>query len=114
LKKIFIYIPEMALLLLSCFYWLHDAVAHGFANYPVIIFSVLLAALLIWKNKILAVFFSLLLGSISLFMLVAVFFEYSEFPDGDSEGMILLVTGYLIFLLLGATSLYIPFKYFRK
>lgn len=109
LKKILPFAPEI-ILLIGSLLWIIDILAGNQLNFVMPIISILLAVLLIWKNKYLALALSILLGIGSCYMLLALISEFREFPIGDSEGYTLLLTGSLIFIPLLA----MPIKYFQK
>lgn len=69
--------------------------------------------LLKWKSKNLALTLSIILGSISLFFMLALLSEFAEFPSGSRDGLPMLWTGSLIFLGLLTISIALPVKYFR-
>lgn len=78
------------------------------------VFAILsVLTLMLWKNKYLALVIAIVLGAVSLFFMLAVFAEYSEFPSGNKDGWQLLLTGTLLFGSLFAISLIMPRKYFR-
>jgi hypothetical protein len=74
--------------------------------------GLILSTLIIWKNKYFALSLSIILALVSLYMLLAVFSEYKEFPSGDRSGLQLLLVGGLIFISLLAVSIFLPRKYF--
>jgi Na+/H+-dicarboxylate symporter len=73
-----------------------------------------MSVLLIWKNKFLAFFISVVLGIVSFFFLLACFSEYSEFSAEDPAGTTLLLVGCSIFIPLIVISIVMPIKYFHK
>jgi predicted ferric reductase len=109
LKTTLQYLPEVAILLFSIGWAIGNTV-----NYVAIGIIAVILTLLIWKNKILAIVLSVVLGLGSLYMLLALASEYSEFPKGDPAGTKLLLVGSLIFLSLLAMSIIMPFKYFSR
>lgn len=113
LKKILPFTPEIILLICSLL-WIIDILAGNQINFVMPIISILLAALLIWKNKFLALTLSILLGIGSCYMLLALISEFREFPIGNPEGNILLLTGSLIFIFLLVMAIFMPIKYFQK
>ena len=64
-----------------------------------------------WKSLAVSFFFSAVFGLGSLYMLLAVLSEYSEFPAGDPKGMELLLVGTLLFGGLALLSFIMPWKY---
>lgn len=64
-----------------------------------------------WKNIVISIIHSMLFGWSSIYMMLAVFSEYSEFPMGDPEGIRLLVVGLLLFGILAIIAFVMPVKY---
>ncbi len=107
------YLPEFLLLVggLFCLVgeWLGAATVNG-----IMVFGILaVVTLLLWRNKYLALAIAIILGIISVFLMLAIFAEYSEFPPGSSDAWRLLV-GMLIFGPLFVIALIMPRKYFRQ
>jgi len=116
LKNALRYIPEV-LLLIGGIFCLSNELA---GNIPIslisglILFGVLAVfTLLIWKNKYYALVISIILSCISIFFLLAVLSEFSEFPSGSKEGAQMLLFGGLLFGGLFAISVIMPIKYFK-
>jgi hypothetical protein len=65
----------------------------------------------LWKNIYLSLYLSIIYGFFSIYMLLAVFSEYTEFPAGDPAGIRLLMTGFLIFGGIGLLAFIMPWKY---
>jgi hypothetical protein len=110
------YIPEV-LLLIGGIFCLSGELA---SNIPIslisglILFGVLAVfTLLIWKNKYYALTISIILSCISIFFLLALLSEFSEFPSGSKDGAQMLLFGGLLFGGLFAISVIMPIKYFK-
>ena len=108
------YAPEFLLLIGGMFClvgeWLETSSVNGVMGFGILV----IVALLLCKNKYLALTISAILGLVSVFLMLATFAEYSEFPSGSSEGWQLLLVGMLIFGSLLVVSLIMPKKYFRR
>lgn len=89
LKQIRKWIPELYLLASAIFYWISTSLLN-----PVAIFLVaLLSALFTWKMKRLGVIVSLLFLILSLYMVLALLSELSEFPTFNTEAKLMLAVG---------------------
>ncbi|MDH6535325.1 hypothetical protein D0T51_09115 [Parabacteroides sp. 52] len=66
-----------------------------------------------WKNLTVSMVSSILFGLGSLYMVLAVVSEYSEFPAGDPEGLRLLLVGISLFGGLAIMAFIMPWKYIR-
>ncbi|MDR1880929.1 MAG: hypothetical protein LBQ78_08350 [Tannerellaceae bacterium] len=113
-KKVLSYLPEVSLMLMAGWWFLDNLLGASTVNYIMIAIIGLLLTLIVWRNKILAVALSILLGAGSLFMILAVLSEYGEFPTGDPEGRKLLLIGVLIFVTLTVMALVLPRKYLYR
>lgn len=113
LNKVVSYIPELTFFLLSCF-WIIDFFMDNHINYLLVIISLIIPMLLIWKNKVFAIIVSSLFGIGSCYMILAVISEFREFPAGSSDGIKLLLIGCLLFIFLLVMSFLLPQKYFRN
>lgn len=113
-KKTLSYIPEVSLLIISLFWFFESLIRTSEVNYLMILLTLAVAAIMIWRIKSLALILSAVLALVSLFMLLAVFSEFNEFPKGSAEGTKLLLTGSLIFTTLLGMSALMPIKYFAK
>lgn len=112
LKKIWRYLPEILLFMAIGISFLGELLEASRINYFMIVCGLILSTLIIWKNKYFALSLSIILGLVSLYMLLAVFSEYKEFPSGDRNGLKLLLVGGLLFTSLLAISILLPRKYF--
>ena len=111
-KKMLSFIPEVLLLLGGIFYFIMQLITTSSVSYLMIIGILIILALLIWKSKYLAIPLSVVLGFVSLFLMMALLAEFSEFPTGSSEGLQMLGIGISIFGSLLAISIIMPIKYF--
>ena len=112
LKKGCRYFPEVLLILLSI-YWFLDGINTQINYFAIGLFAIV-STLVLWKNKALAILLAALLGLGSLWMILAVWSEYLEFPKGSPEGVKLLVIGMFIFLVSFACAIVMPVKYLKK
>ena len=110
-------IPELLLLIggITClFFELTKASPTSLATIGSLVISILIVlALLIWKNKYLALSISIILGCASFYFILALLSEYSEFPIGSKDGLQMLLIGGLIFGPLLLISTIMPAKYFK-
>jgi hypothetical protein len=113
LKTILSYLPEASFLVVALF-WFIDNLLASHVNFFMVVIMALVAILLIWRIKALAVSLSVCLGIGSFYMLLAVVSEFQEFPIGDPNGLKLLVIGLLIFIALMAMSFTMPLKYIYR
>ena len=111
-KKAFSYLPESLLFMAITISFFGELIQASRVNYLLIICAMILSILIIWKNKYFALTLSILLGTASVYMLLAVFSEYHEFPAGDVKGFQLLFIGVLVFTSLLAVAILLPRKYF--
>lgn len=112
IKKSLPFIPEILLLVVAIVCLLGEWIGASSFN-GMIAFGILtIAILLIWKNKYLALSIAILLGGASVFFLLALLSEFSEFPAGNQERWQMLLIGGAIFGSLLVASLIMPRKYF--
>jgi hypothetical protein len=114
LKPALSYIPEISIFVIAISWIVSDffmgiTSAVNYFLFGVIVF---LGVMIKWKIKAFVISFAVLLGIGSLFMLLAVLSEFREFPQGDSEGLKLLLTGSSIFIGTLVISVWMPQKYF--
>ncbi len=115
LKKVLHHIPEVLILLVALYWFLDNLLATpSHVNYFMLAVIAFVSALIVSRNKIMALLLSLIIGVGSLYMLLAVFSEYHEFPKGDADGLKLLLVGVSMFVLTLSASIFIPIKYFKK
>jgi len=118
LKKVLKCIPEILLLiggfscLLSELIWT-SSISLNFLNGLIVLGIIAILSLLIWKNKYIALYMSMLLGFVSFYFILALLSEFSEFPVGSQEGIKMLLIGGLICGGLLAISIIMPIKYFK-
>ena len=112
LKKGCRYFPEVLLILLSI-YWFLDGINTQINYFAIGLFAIV-STLVVWKNKALAILLAALLSLGSLWMILAVWSEYLEFPKGSPESVKLLAIGMFIFLVSLACAIVMPMKYFKK
>lgn len=108
------YIPEILILLVSVYWFLDGLLGSSYINYLMLGIIAFISGLIILKNKFMALFMSIIIGLGSLYMILAVVSEYSEFPAGSAEGLKLLLTGTSIFVTTIIMSIILPIKYFKR
>lgn len=116
-RKVLSYIPEILLIVAAiiCFLgeWIGTSSFTSFSG--IMAFGILVfIALLIWKNKYLALSIAILLGGASVYFLLALLSEFHEFPVENQERWQMLLVGCAIFGSLLVASLIMPKKYFAK
>ena len=90
LKQIRKWIPELYLSASAVFYWIStSALLNPFAIFLVAV----LLALFTWKMKMLGVIISLLFLILSLYMVLALLSELSEFPKFNKDAKVMLGVG---------------------
>lgn len=115
LKSIISHIPEISFLLMAIYWFLENLMASpSNINYFMLAVLLFVSALMIWRIRVFALILSIILGIGSLYMLLAVVSEFKEFPKGSPEGIELLITGSLIFLVLAGMAIWMPIKYLRE
>lgn len=108
------FIPEILLISGALFCLLGDLIYTSTLNFFILTSMLVLFALTLWKNKYLALIISVLLGLSGFYLIFAVLSEFSEFPAGNIEGIIMLITGLVIFGSLILLSFVMPRKYLKK
>ena len=90
LKQIQKWIPELYLLTSSVFYWISTSTLLN----PIAIFLVgVLSVLFIWKRKTLGMIVSLLFLILSIYMVLALISELSEFATFSKDAKVMLGVG---------------------
>lgn len=117
IKKVLPYIPEILVLVAAmvCFLgeWIGTSSLTSFSG--IMGFGILVfVALLIWKNKYLALSIAILLAGASVYFLLALLSEFHEFRVENQERWQMLLVGCAIFGSLLVASLIMPRKYFAK
>lgn len=111
-KKLISYLPEISFLFVACFWFMDNLMAtSAHVNYFMMAVALFVLILIIWRNRTFAVVLSVILGTGSFYMFLAVLSEFNEFPKGDPEGLEMVVFGLLIFITLMVMSVIMPKKY---
>ena len=95
LKQIALQIPEYLLLAAVIFYW--GSAGWG-VNYIAIVLLVVLILQIIFKNRIVGIIIPSILIFTCLYMLLALFSEFREFPSFNAEAQQLLFVGLSYFI----------------
>lgn len=114
LKNVLSFFPEAILLSMTLFMLIADLLKSSSVNYIVLVLIGLILGMIFLKNKCIAILISSLIALGSAYMLLAVLSEYYEFPAGDTEGIKMLLFGFLLFVSVIILAVVMPFKYFRK
>lgn len=109
--KLLLAAPEYLLVLAVLFYWMSSAVV--FNPVAIILFSILILQI-IFKNPIVGLIIPIMLIIICLYMLLALFSEFNEFPVFDADAKQLLFVGLTYFLSTIIVSGIMLFKYLKK
>lgn len=110
LKTIALNIPEYLLILAVFFYWFSSTPFNPIA----ISLLVVLVLQLIFKNNIVGLLIASLLILVSLYMILAVFSEFNEFPTFNYEAKRLLAVGLSFFLSTIIVSGIMIYKYLHN
>lgn len=114
LKNVLSFLPEAILLSMTSFMLIADLLKSSSVNYIVLVLIGLILGMIFLKNKYIAILISSVIALGSAYMLLAVLSEYYEFPAGDTEGIKMLLFGFLLFVSVIILAVVMPFKYFRK
>jgi phosphoglycerol transferase MdoB-like AlkP superfamily enzyme len=102
--------PELILLSAVVFYWIATSIVFN----PVAVgLALLLLFQIIFKHKIMGILIPSFLILICLYMLMALFSEFNEFPTFSRKAKELLFVGLTIFISTIAVSGLMIFKYSR-
>ena len=83
-------------------------------NYFFLVCVLLFLFLIITQNKIIGISIGVLTLLISLYMMLAVFFEFRKFPTINTEALTLIGVGMSLFLTTLLCSVFMLNKYFNK
>lgn len=108
MKKFLIAAPEFLLIGSVLFYWVSTA---NVLNPIAIVLILILVLQIIFKNKLVRLVIPSLLIVASLYMLLALFSEFREFPEFNSEAKTLLLVGLTYFLLTISVAGLMIYKY---
>ncbi|MBF01428.1 hypothetical protein [Flavobacterium coralii] len=97
MKRLLRNLPEIFFIGLGTAWAAENFLASGHINYIAILISWLLFLQLIYKNRIAGIVYGNILGFFSLYMLVAVYSEFREFPTINTEAWTLLFFGVAVF-----------------
>lgn len=107
-KTFVLSLPEYLLIAAVVFYWIS---AGQLINYIAIILIIVLVLQMIFKNKVIGILIPCLLALTSLYMILAVISEVSEFPSFNSEAKTLVFVGFSYFLTTLFVSILMIYKY---
>jgi hypothetical protein len=108
MKKFIFALPEYLLIGSVVFYWV--STANVFNPFAIVLILVLILQI-IFKNKVVGLVIPSLLIVASLYMLLALFSEFREFPQFNSEAKLLLFVGLSYFLLTISVASLMIYKY---
>lgn len=107
-KTIILNIPEYALIAAVLFYWISAGLV---INYIAITLLAVIVFQIIFKNRIIGIIIPCLMILICLYMMLALFSEFREFPTFNSEAKTLLFVGLTYFLTTIMVSIIMLYKY---
>ncbi len=107
-KKAFLNIPEYLLIAAVLFYWMSAGLV---INYIAIVLLVMIIFQMIYKNKVIGIAIPTFLILTSLYMILALFSEVSEFPSFNAEAQTLLLVGLAYFFITIIASTIMIIKY---
>lgn len=106
-KKIVSYLPEMLFgggALYSCIMYK--------TFYPLLII-VLVAILMLWKNREFALILASIIVVIGLYLILALWSELSEFTTQNADYWKMFLVGHLLLISIIITAVFMPIKYFK-
>lgn len=98
MKTLLKFIPEVYFMGLGIFWAAENYFSSGTINYIALLTVWLLFLQLFYKNRILGLIYGVALGMMSVFMILAVNSEVSEFESFTREALILQTVGWAIFV----------------
>ncbi|GEM_PF-2091778 len=120
LQKAWTFLPEICITIIVLLLFINSVLvlfSQESSSMPYYIIGVELILLVscigqfFWRNTIISIIHSMLFGLGSIYMILAAFSEYSEFPAGDPAGIRLLIVGLLLFGSLAIIAFVMPVKY---
>ncbi|WP_284651374.1 hypothetical protein [Flavobacterium terrisoli] len=114
MKKYILLLPEFILLGLTAFWFLENILATNHFNpFAFIVFSILLLQV-VFQNKYLGFLMAWLFFLFSLYMVLAVFLEFRDFPTVTSDAIHLLAVGLLMCFLAIGSAVIMFWKYLPR
>jgi len=107
MKRIVSYLPEMVFVGGALFSIIKDN-----SFYPLLI-VVLVAILMLWKNKVFAFILASIIVAIGLYLILALWSELSEFPTQNADYWKMFLIGHLLLISIILTAVFMPIKYFK-
>ncbi|WP_080903102.1 hypothetical protein [Parabacteroides sp. Marseille-P3160] len=114
MKRLISFLPEMFFLAGSGFIFLMDLIKDRSISYPALAIIALIITLLLWKNKIYALFLSYISVAFCLFMFLALWSELSEFTALSAGFWEMLIVGHLLLLSIIVSTVFILIKYIKQ
>lgn len=112
MKSLLTNLPEIFFISLGSAWAIENFYSEGSFNYIALLCVWLLLLQLIYKNKIIGIIYGNLLGLFSIYMLLAVYSEFSKFGYTNTDANILLGTGATVFSLGVFMAGKMLYKYF--
>lgn len=114
MKKYLFILPEVILLGLASFWLLENLIASSYFNPFAFALLIVLLLQLVFKNKYVGFFMATLIALFSMYMVLAVFSEFRDFPTVTTEAMQLLAVGLTICFLGFGAAVMMFYKFLPK
>lgn len=114
MKKYVLALPEIILLGLTSYWLLENYISGNHFNVFAFIVLIVLFLQVIFKNKYVGFFMAALISLFSLYMVLAVFSEFREFPAANYDAFQLLGFGLLLCFLGLSSAMLMFYKYLPK
>lgn len=96
MKKYLLLLPEFVILGLSTYWFFDNYLASSHINYYAVAVAFVVIFQMIFKLKFLGIAIATMISAFSLYMVLAVFSEFSEFETVNSEALQFLLFGLLL------------------
>jgi len=113
-RKCLIVFPEIIIMLLSAYWFMENYFGSGNVNLFALGVFLILLFQVIFQNKFIGMFMATITSLFSLYMVLAVISEFSEFPTVNGEALRLLLFGLLFCLLLFMSSIIMIYKFLTR
>jgi hypothetical protein len=110
MKKYFLILPEIFIILLSIYWFLDNYDGSEHINYFTIVVFIIVTLQLFIKNKVVGIILGSIFFLFGLYMMLAVLSELKKFATINSSAIELLSVGFLICFVLIASSIGMFYK----
>lgn len=114
MKKYLFVLPEIILFGLASFWLLENLIASSYFNPFAFVVLIILLLQLVFKNKYVGFFMASLIALFSLYMVLAVFSEFRDFPVANFDAFQLLGFGLFLCSLGFGSAMLMFYKYLPK